>query len=129
MARAKTTGPTERELDILTILWDLGTSSAREVHEALQKEITFSTVQTMLHVMFEKNYLSREKQGRGLVYQAIVKRPEIEQSMVGSLLERVFSGSAMNLVASALSAKPVSKQELAEIQKLLDDAKETLNDA
>ncbi len=122
MPRSKVDKPTERELDILKVLWERGPSSVREVFELLNRseDLSFTTVQTMLQVMFDKDLVEREMMGRSLIYTAKVKREAAERAMVGDLLERVFGGSAQQLLARALDVKKASPEELKAIQKLID---------
>jgi BlaI family transcriptional regulator, penicillinase repressor len=121
----KTDKPTERELDILKVLWERGPSSVREVYELLSRneDLSFTTIQTMLQVMFDKDLVVREMMGRSLIYTARVKREEAERAMVGDLLERVFGGSAQQLLARALDVKKASPQELKAIQTLINKAR------
>jgi BlaI family transcriptional regulator, penicillinase repressor len=118
----RTDKPTERELDILKVLWERGPSSVREVFELLNRseDLSFTTIQTMLQVMFDKDLVEREMMGRSLIYTASVKREEAERAMVGDLLERLFGGSAQQLLARALDVKKASPEELKAIQKLID---------
>lgn len=124
MARKGTTGPTERELDILHILWDRGRSSVRDVHAVLEEEegLSFTSVQTMLQIMFEKELVGRELEGRSYVYWPRLTREEAQSTLLGDLLERAFGGSAKALVSRALDVKQVSEAELEEIRRLLDEA-------
>jgi BlaI family transcriptional regulator, penicillinase repressor len=121
----RTDKPTERELDILKVLWERGPSSVREVYELLNRseDLSFTTIQTMLQVMFDKDLVEREMMGRSLIYTAKVKREEAERAMVGDLLERVFSGSAQQLLARALDVKKASPAELKAIQVLINKAR------
>jgi BlaI family transcriptional regulator, penicillinase repressor len=125
MPRNKTDKPTERELDILKVLWERGPSSVREVSELLNRseDLSFTTVQTMLQVMFDKDLVSRELIGRSLIYTAKVRREETERAMVGDLLERLFAGSAQQLLARALDVKKASPEELKAIQTLINKAR------
>jgi BlaI family transcriptional regulator, penicillinase repressor len=125
MARSKTIKPTERELDILKVLWERGHSSVREVYELLsrEEELSFTTIQTMLQVMFDKDLVEREMMGRSLIYTAKVSRETAEKVMVGDLLERLFGGSAQQLMASALSTKKASSEDLNAISRLIAKAK------
>ena len=125
MPRNKTDKPTERELDLLKVLWERGPSSVREVSELLNRseDLSFTTVQTMLQVMFDKDLVSRELMGRSLIYTAKAKREETEKAMVGDLLERLFSGSAQQLLARALDVKKASPEELRAIQTLINKAR------
>jgi BlaI family transcriptional regulator, penicillinase repressor len=125
MPRNKRDKPTERELDLLKVLWERGPSSVREVYELLSRseDLSFTTVQTMLQVMFDKGLVERELMGRSLIYTAKVKREEAERAMVGDLLERLFNGSAQQLLARALDVKKASPEEVRAIQTLINKAR------
>lgn len=84
--------------------------------------MAFSTVQTMLQVMFDKGLVARELVGRTFFYRPAVGRQETQGSLVADLLERAFGGSAKALVSSALDAKRLTAEELAEIRALIDEA-------
>jgi predicted transcriptional regulator len=122
MARRPSRGPTERELEILQVLWHDGTRSVREVHERLSEteEISFTTVQTMLQVMFDKGLTQRELQGRSYVYRAATSQEEAQRTLLADLLDRAFGGSAKALVSRALDAKRATNEELDELRALLD---------
>ncbi|MFA5594769.1 MAG: BlaI/MecI/CopY family transcriptional regulator [Trueperaceae bacterium] len=130
MARRPTTGPTERELEILQVLWQYGNSTVRQVKEHLAKEsrISFSAVQTMLQIMYDKGFVNRELQGRTYAYWAVTSQEEAQSTLLSDLLERAFGGSAKALVSRALDVKRASPEELAEIQALLDEARCTSDD-
>jgi BlaI family penicillinase repressor len=114
--------PTDSELEILNALWASGPATVREVHEALSNKGTgYTTVLKQMQMMVDKGLLTRSERFRSHVYQVSVPREETQQQLAGSLLERAFGGSAANLVLGALSAQPVSSQELAEIRKVLDE--------
>lgn len=125
MARRPSRGPTERELEILQVLWSHGTCSVRDVHERLSQDeaTSFSTVQTMLQVMFEKGLVERDLRGRTFLYRAAVEREETQRTLLADLLERAFGGSAKALVSRALDVKRPKADELEEIQALLDEAR------
>lgn len=125
MARRPSRGPTERELEILQVLWGNGTCSVRDVHERLSQDeaTSFSTVQTMLQVMFEKGLVERDLRGRTFLYRAAVEREETQRTLLADLLERAFGGSAKALVSRALDVKRPKADELEEIQALLDEAR------
>lgn len=121
MPRPKTTGPTDRELAILQILWERGACTVREVHQELQKEhdVGYTSVQKIMQIMFDKGLVERDERTHSHIYIASESKETTQEAIVGDLLERVFGGSAMNLVARALSAKPASEEELEQIQNLL----------
>lgn len=114
--------PTDAELEILTALWSRGPCTVREVHEAIsrRKSTQYTTVLKQMQVMAEKGLLRRNEEQRSHVYEASQSREWTQRQLAGDLLERAFEGSARSLLLGALSARRASKQELAELRKLLD---------
>jgi predicted transcriptional regulator len=123
MARPKTPHPTAAELEVLQILWDRGPSTVREVLEVLPKERAYTSVMSLLNVMFEKGQVSRKPEGRAFRYSAKHQPRHHESTIVGDLLERVFSGSASALVARLLEQAQPSDEELTEIHRLISEHK------
>ena len=123
MARPKTPHATAAELEVLQILWDRGPCTVREVLEVLPKERAYTSVMSLLNVMFEKRLVTREPEGRAFRYSAKHESEHHEGKLLGDLLERVFSGSATALVARLLEQANPSAAELAEIRKLIKDHK------
>jgi BlaI family transcriptional regulator, penicillinase repressor len=113
--------PTDAELDILAVLWRLGPSTVREVHEALCKSSGYTTALKQMQVMTEKGLLVRSERYRSHVYEAAAPREQTQEQIAGDLLRRAFDGSAKNLVLGALRAQPASDEELAEIRRLLNE--------
>lgn len=122
MARRKTTGPTEREFAILSVLWDKGPSTVREVHEALRAGglTGYTTTLKLMQIMTDKGLLVRVDQDRPHVYKPAISEEDTQKQVVGDLLNRAFAGSAEKLVMRALSAKKVSADELKRIRAMLD---------
>lgn len=121
MARRKTTGPTERELAILSVLWDKGPSTVREVHEALRAGglTGYTTTLKLMQIMTDKGLLVRSAE-RPHVYRPAVSEEKTQKEVIGDLLNKVFAGSAEKLVMRALSAKKVLPDELKRIRAMLD---------
>jgi BlaI family penicillinase repressor len=115
--------PTDAELEILTVLWSLGQGTVREVHEAIsrRKAAQYSTVLKFLQIMAEKGLVRRNEKQRAHIYEAARPREWTQRQLAGDLLQRAFSGSAKSLMLGALSARKASKEELAELRKLLDE--------
>ena len=115
--------PTDAELEILTVLWSLGPSTVREVHDAIcrRKPAQYSTVLKFLQIMAEKGLVRRNEKQRAHIYEAARPREWTQQQLAGDLLQRAFSGSAARLMMGALSARRATKGELAEMRKLLDE--------
>lgn len=126
MARKASSGPTERELDILNVLWEHAKASVREVHEDLaqNEEISFTSVQTMLQIMFDKRLVGRELLGRSYCYWPLASREDTQRTLLTNLLDKAFGGSAKALVSRALDVQRASPQELQEISALIEEARD-----
>jgi BlaI family transcriptional regulator, penicillinase repressor len=115
--------PTDGELAILRVLWARGPSTVRQVFEVMseEKELGYTTVLKMLQIMTDKGLVEREEEGRGHIYAPCLSEHQTQKHLVSDLLEKAFGGSALKLVMQALATKKTSKQDLAEIRKLLDE--------
>lgn len=114
--------PTDAELSILRVLWQCGSRTVREVHEALEgKGVGYTTTLKLLQRMAEKGLVSRDESQRSHIYQARSQEEPTQRRLVADLLSKAFGGNTSSLVMQALSAKQASPQELAEIRKLLDE--------
>jgi predicted transcriptional regulator len=117
--------PTDSELAIMRVLWDRGPSTVREVLEALnarrEQSLAYTTVLRFLQIMTEKSLVVREEGERGHVYQPSAPADHTKRHLVRDLMDRLFDGSARELVVQALGAHKVSPSEIREIRKLLDD--------
>jgi predicted transcriptional regulator len=112
--------PTDAELEILTVLWDRGPSTVRQIAEVLGRTDAYTTVLKLLQIMTDKRLVSRRESGRLHVYTAASSRDETQRHLVRDLLRRAFDGSAAQLVLRALSTGKATPEELDEIRKLLD---------
>jgi BlaI family transcriptional regulator, penicillinase repressor len=112
--------PTGAEVDILAVLWRLGSATVREVHEELGKDNSYTTTLKQMQLMTEKGLLVRSERFRSHVYEAAVPKEKTQTQIAGDLLRRVFGGSAQNLIIGALSATPASGDELSRIRKMID---------
>jgi len=114
--------PTQAERKILQVLWKRGTSTVREVHEALpdDSETGYTTTLKLMQIMTEKGLVTRDESARAHIYTARLSQETSQRRMVDDLVERAFGGAAQKLVLQALSSRKASPAELAEIRKLLD---------
>jgi predicted transcriptional regulator len=113
--------PTEVELKLLRILWELGPATVKEVHADLgrREEYAYTGVLRMLQVMHEKGLVTRDESHRSHVYAPAHSRAAMEGGLVADLTERLFGGSAAELVLSALRSGKVSPEEKARIREML----------
>src|SRR5262249_15967051 len=114
---------TDAELEVLTVLWSRGPSTVRDVHEAIarRKPTQYTTVLKLMQIMAEKGLVRRNEKQRAHIYEASRPREWTQRQLAGDLLQRAFNGSASSLLVGALSARKASKDELAELRRLLKD--------
>ena len=116
--------PTDAELAILRVLWERGPSTVRQVFEVLsaERELGYTTALKMLQIMDEKGLVQRDATDRTHVFSATQTQVETQRTMLDDLLDKAFGGSSSNLVMQALATRKASREELAEIRKMLDQA-------
>lgn len=112
MGRSPEFQPTEVELAILRILWELGPSPVREIHKRLEagRGTNYSTTVKMLSIMLGKGLVRRDAEAQPHVYRPVLSRTQAGKRMLRQLVERVYRGSTMSLVVQALSSTKASKQ-------------------
>ncbi|MEQ8762637.1 MAG: BlaI/MecI/CopY family transcriptional regulator [Planctomycetota bacterium] len=122
MARRETKRPTDGELEILQVLWELGPSTVRQVHEvlALRRGVGYTTVLKLMQIMTDKGSLERDESVRPQVFRAAAPQSRTQKQLLSDLLERVFNGSPGSLVLQALSSKKTTPEERRRIRELLD---------
>lgn len=115
--------PTQSELEILTVLWDAGPSTVREVQQTLdaRRPTGYTTVLKLLQIMTEKGLVRRDERERAHRYAPRLPRERTEQQIVGDILDRAFGGSSSRLVMRALSSRRASPEELNRIRELLNE--------
>jgi BlaI family transcriptional regulator, penicillinase repressor len=115
--------PTASELEILRVLWTRGPSTVREVHDALseKKELGYTTVLKLLQIMTTKGIVRRNETQRAHVYEAGLPAEQTKRQLAGDMLQRVFEGSASQLMMHALAGGKASQTEIDELRRLLDE--------
>lgn len=113
--------PTERETEILKVLWEIGEGSVREVHARMPAEenLAQNTVQTFLRIMEDKGLVAHRAEGRSFIYRPLYTR----EKTVSRLLHRVYDGAVDRLVMNALQAKKPTEEELTAIEKMIREAR------
>ena len=113
--------PTERELEILKILWERGRASVREVYEEMRRSapIVQNTVQAFLRTMEDKGLVRHEVEGRTFVYEPVPRKDETERRLVSGVLQRVFDGAIDQLVQRVFSVRQPTADELAKLEHLI----------
>ena len=112
---------TERELDIMAVLWEHGPSTAAEVRERLEDALAYNTVLTLLSRLRDKGYVAADRRDTAHLFRAVVTRDELLGSTLAALADRVCDGTASPLVLALVRGKRFSADEIAHFRKLLDD--------
>ena len=117
--------PTERELEILKVLWERGEATVRAVYEEMSRHapIVQNTVQAFLRTMEDKGLVTHRLEGRTFVYKPVLRPQDTKQKLVSRVLHRVFDGAIDQLVQSALSLRRPTDEELARLEALIREAK------
>lgn len=125
MARKKSATLTEVEQQLMEVVWDQPSgATVSEVHEALcaERKVAFNTVQTTMRILEDKGYLRHDAQGRAFRYYPVVGREQASTSAVKNLLKRFFGGAPGQLAISLIQNEQLSRDELAELKRLIDEA-------
>lgn len=122
----KQTKPTESELEILRVLWERGEATVRDVHEELSKtkDAGYTTTLKLMQIMHEKGMVKRDETNKTHKYIPLISREKTQKQFVGKMIDTLFQGSSSQLVMQALGNHKASKEELDEIQKLIDNLKQ-----
>jgi len=112
---------TERELDIMSVLWRLGSGTVAEVREELGEELGYTSVLKMLQILEEKGSVRHESEGRAYRYHPVTEAQETGGSALRRLLDTVFDGSAEMALARLVSEAPPDAREIARMRAILDE--------
>jgi predicted transcriptional regulator len=129
--RRKNSDPslTALELELMKVLWDIGPATVQTVQGNLtDRELAYTTVQTMLNVLHRKGKVKRTLKDRAYVYKPVLTRQRAVTQAVGDMLDRFFGGSADNLVLNLLETRQLDPERVADLKKLLESEKNHGND-
>ena len=112
---------TDRELDVMAVLWQRGSGTVTEVRDGLEDELAYTTVLTILRTLEEKGYVTHLAEGKAHRYLPAVSPDLAGKSALSRLVDKVFAGSSEMLVAQLVSDRNLDAKELRRLRKLLDD--------
>ena len=124
MARRKTEQLTPLELEIMDVLWETGPANVQSVQQHLERELAYTTVQTMLNILHRKGKVKRTLKDRAYFYKPAVSRSQVVGQYMSDIVDRLFGGSAESLVMSLVETKHLTPRKLARLQKLLEETRE-----
>jgi BlaI family penicillinase repressor len=115
--------PTDQELEILKVIWQLGPSTVREVYRELSKhrKIAYTTVLTMMGILERKGHLKKSAGERAYLFRTAKPQAQVTAGMVKEFVNRVFNGSTKPLLVHLVEDKGISAEELAELETLVRD--------
>ena len=126
MKRSSKTALTKLELELMQVIWRLGSGTVSAVQAELPRLLAYTTVQTMLNILERKGKLRRELEGRAYVYSARVTEAKALGQGVRDLIDRMFGGSSEELVMSLLKNGQIDAKRLAELtQRFNEEAEES----
>ncbi len=116
---------TPLELEIMNVLWETGPANVQTVQAHIQgRELAYTTVQTMLNILDRKGKVKRRLKERAYLYRPVLSRQKAVTQAVGDMIDRFFGGSADSLVLNLVETRHLTPEKLAQIQKLLERARE-----
>lgn len=123
MARPSAEQPTDLELQFLKILWEKSPQPVRAIRDRLAesgRDIAHTSVITTLNTMTKKRFLKRKKQGNAFLFAPRITREQVSRSVLGDVVNRVFDGSAVAVMAGLFEHSDIDRQELKELRNLID---------
>ena len=110
---------TDRELDVMSVLWDIGPATVADVRERIADELAYTTVLTVLRTLEQKGYVGHTEHGRAHRYKPLVKRDVAGRNALRRLVDKVFDGSPELLLTQLVSDENLSDEELRRLRRLL----------
>lgn len=111
---------TDRELDVMAVLWERGTATVAEVRERIPDELAYTTVLTVLRTLEEKGHVGHKEEGKAHRYFPLVERRVAGRSALSRLIDTVFNGSPELLLTQLVTERDLSEEQLKRIRKLMD---------
>jgi BlaI family penicillinase repressor len=111
---------TDRELDVMAVLWEHGPATVAEVRDRITDDLAYTTVLTVLRTLEQKGHVAHEQEGKAHRYTPLVARNRAANSALQRLLTRVFGGSPELLLTQLVADRDLSETQLDAMRKLLD---------
>jgi predicted transcriptional regulator len=112
---------TKLELQLMQVIWRRGAGTVTDVQEALDQQLAYTTVQTMLNILHRKGKLKRELRGRAFVYSATVTEAKASTHALKDLIDRMFGGSSEELVMSLIKSRQLDPEKIAKLSRRLEE--------
>lgn len=112
---------TDRELDVMAVLWELGSATVPEVRKRIPDDLAYTTVQTVLRTLEAKGYITHDEEGRFHKYRPLVAREDASQTALTRLLAKLFRGSPELLLSQLVSQRDVGEDDVRRMRQFLDE--------
>ncbi len=112
---------TERELDVMNVLWERGTGTVAEVKDLLRDPLAYTTVLTILRTLEAKGFVDHEEEGRAYRYFPVVEKGEARESHLNRLLNKLFADSPEALLTQLVSDRELPREDLERMRRLIDE--------
>jgi BlaI family penicillinase repressor len=111
---------TQRELDIMSVLWDLGEATVNDVRDRVDPDLAYTSISTMVRMLEMKGFVShRRGEGKTHIYFPVIDREKAGESALGRVLDKIYGGSPIKLLAHLVDQKRLSEKELTRMRELL----------
>jgi len=111
---------TQRELDIMSVLWELGEATATEVRDRVDPDLAYTSISSMIRTLELKGYVSHRKgEGKTHVYFPVIDAEKAGESALGRVLNKIYGGSPIKLLAHLMEQKKLSEKEVSRMRELL----------
>ena len=111
---------TDRELDVMAVLWDRGSATVTEVRERLPDDLAYTTVLSVLRTLEEKGHVNHREEGKAHRYYPLVERRVAGRSALARLIDTVFNGSPELLLTQLVTERELSEEQLKRLRRLMD---------
>ena len=111
---------TDRELDVMSILWALGSATVAEVRDRLADDLAYTSVLSALQTLEEKGFVRHEHEGRAYRYHPLVEPAEAGSNAIARVLDKIFHGSAESMLAQMVDDRRLTRAELERMRALLE---------
>lgn len=111
----------DRELDVMSVLWERGSGTVREVKEEITDELAYTTVLTVCQTLEEKGHVRHEEEGRAYRYYPTVEQEAAGQTALRKVVDKIFHGSSEMVLAQLVSERDLSSDELERMRELLSE--------
>lgn len=119
---AKSEKLTALELDIMKVLWECGPANVQTVQQKLPRPLAYTTVQTMLNILLRKGKAKRSLKDRAYFYRPAVTQAQVVRQTVSDVVDRLFGGSAEDLVMSLVETRQLTPEQFARLEKAVRKA-------